>query len=324
MEELVAELNLAAARLARRSADEVRPSERPPRFVAGASGRPTAPPRCPGRQRSGVPQHRSSTSWRRPTARRRAALIEGGADLILIETVFDTLNAKAALYRGARDVRRTRRRTAHHGLRHHHRCLGPHAVGPDHRGVLEFDPPRAPDGGRPELRAGRQAAAALHRGAGPHRRHLRLRLSECRSAQRLRRIRRVARRDRRHACASSPRAASSTWSGGCCGTTPEHIARIARGGRGLPPRAVPAIAPRCRLSGLEPLTIDRDSLFVNVGERTNVTGSAKFRKLIEADDYDGALDSRPPAGRERRADHRRQHGRGHARFGRRRWCASST
>ena len=79
--------------------------------------------------------------------------------------------------------------------------------------------------------------------------------------------------------------------GGCCGTTPQHIAAIARAVAGLPPRAlVPSIAPACRLSGLEPLTIDSKSLFVNVGERTNVTGSAKFRKLIEAGDYASAVD----------------------------------
>ena len=78
--------------------------------------------------------------------------------------------------------------------------------------------------------------------------------------------------------------------GGCCGTTPEHIAHIAEAVAGLPPRRPPVLEPRCRLSGLEPLNIGPDSLFVNVGERTNVTGSAKFRRLIEADDYAGALD----------------------------------
>ncbi len=78
--------------------------------------------------------------------------------------------------------------------------------------------------------------------------------------------------------------------GGCCGTTPDHIRAIARAVAGAPPRSVPAIARACRLSGLEPLTIDGDSLFVNVGERTNVTGSAKFRKLIEAGDYAAAVD----------------------------------
>ncbi|MFL6571419.1 MAG: methionine synthase, partial [Burkholderiales bacterium] len=78
--------------------------------------------------------------------------------------------------------------------------------------------------------------------------------------------------------------------GGCCGTTPEHIEHIAQSVKGLPPRQPPVIEQRCRLSGLEPLNIGPDSLFVNVGERTNVTGSAKFRRLIEADDYNGALE----------------------------------
>jgi 5-methyltetrahydrofolate--homocysteine methyltransferase len=78
--------------------------------------------------------------------------------------------------------------------------------------------------------------------------------------------------------------------GGCCGTTPDHIGHIAESVAGLPPRRPPMLEPRCRLSGLEPLNIGPDSLFVNVGERTNVTGSAKFRRLIEADDYAGALE----------------------------------
>ena len=78
--------------------------------------------------------------------------------------------------------------------------------------------------------------------------------------------------------------------GGCCGTTPEHIREVARAVEGLAPRRIPKIAPACRLSGLEPLRIDADSLFVNVGERTNVTGSAMFRKLIEAGDYAAAVD----------------------------------
>src|SRR4029077_11664837 len=78
--------------------------------------------------------------------------------------------------------------------------------------------------------------------------------------------------------------------GGCCGTTPDHIRAIANAVAGAPPRMVPTIARACRLSGLEPLSIDGDSLFVNVGERTNVTGSAKIRKLIEDGDYAAAVD----------------------------------
>ena len=77
--------------------------------------------------------------------------------------------------------------------------------------------------------------------------------------------------------------------GGCCGSTPEHIRAIAEAVRGVTPRELPQIAPLMRLSGLEPLTLTKDIPFVNVGERTNVTGSAKFRKLITAGDYAGAL-----------------------------------
>src|SRR5207237_5216268 len=77
--------------------------------------------------------------------------------------------------------------------------------------------------------------------------------------------------------------------GGCCGTTPAHIKAIADAVRGLPPRVPPKIEPYTRLSGLEALTIRPETNFVNVGERTNITGSPKFSKLILAGDYEGAL-----------------------------------
>ena len=77
--------------------------------------------------------------------------------------------------------------------------------------------------------------------------------------------------------------------GGCCGTTPAHIRAIADAVAGVPPRAIPAVKPYLRLSGLEPFTLTPEIPFVNVGERTNVTGSAKFRKLIKAGDYATAL-----------------------------------
>jgi 5-methyltetrahydrofolate--homocysteine methyltransferase len=77
--------------------------------------------------------------------------------------------------------------------------------------------------------------------------------------------------------------------GGCCGTTPDHIAAIAKAVDGKAPREVPEVEPAMRLSGLEPMNITQDSLFVNVGERTNITGSAKFRNLIKAGDYDAGL-----------------------------------
>ncbi len=78
--------------------------------------------------------------------------------------------------------------------------------------------------------------------------------------------------------------------GGCCGTTPAHIHAIAKRSQASTPREIPAIEPLLRLSGLEPFTLTPDINFVNVGERTNVTGSAKFRKLIKAGDYAAALD----------------------------------
>jgi 5-methyltetrahydrofolate--homocysteine methyltransferase len=77
--------------------------------------------------------------------------------------------------------------------------------------------------------------------------------------------------------------------GGCCGTTPEHIRHVARHVRGKAPRVPVAREPVCRLAGLEPLNVTKDINFVNVGERTNITGSAKFKDLIKAGDYDAAL-----------------------------------
>src|SRR5205823_14225611 len=77
--------------------------------------------------------------------------------------------------------------------------------------------------------------------------------------------------------------------GGCCGTTPAHIRAIADAVREKPPRKIPQVEPRLRLSGLEPFTLTAEIPFVNVGERTNVTGSAKFRKLVTAGDFSAAL-----------------------------------
>src|SRR5262249_53056016 len=78
--------------------------------------------------------------------------------------------------------------------------------------------------------------------------------------------------------------------GGCCGTTAEHIRAIAERVRGVAPRRVPEVAPATRFSGLETLTIEKDSNFIMVGERTNVTGSKRFANLIKADDYNKALE----------------------------------
>ena len=100
--------------------------------------------------------------------------------------------------------------------------------------------------------------------------------------------------------------------GGCCGTTPDHLRAIAEAVSGHPPREIPEIPKKLRLSGLEPCNIGPDSLFVNVGERTNVTGSARFKELISNEDYETALDvARQQV--ENGPGHRYQHGRGDAR-----------
>src|SRR5690606_41219034 len=77
--------------------------------------------------------------------------------------------------------------------------------------------------------------------------------------------------------------------GGCCGSTPEHSKAVAARVSKYPPRAIPELKPAMRLSGLEAFTVDENSLFVNVGERTNVTGSAKFLRLIKEEKFDEAL-----------------------------------
>src|SRR5690606_10767362 len=78
--------------------------------------------------------------------------------------------------------------------------------------------------------------------------------------------------------------------GGCCGSTPDHIRAIAEAVGRHKPRAIPEVKPLLRLAGLEPFTLTKDIPFVNIGERTNVTGSARFRKLITAGDYTAALE----------------------------------
>jgi 5-methyltetrahydrofolate--homocysteine methyltransferase len=289
MESLVGELNEAAARLARRIADDVGAETGQPRFVAGALG-PT------GRTASLSPDV-NDPGFRNITfdelvdgySTAARALIEGGVDLILIETVFDTLNAKAALY-AVRLV-----------LDEIHREL-PIVVS----GTITDASGRTLSGQTTEafwnsIRHARPAAVGLNCALGG--KQLRPYIEE------------LARIADTNVCAypnaGLPNAfgeydetpeqtaeilrefASSGFLnmvGGCCGTTPDHIRAIARSVADLAPRVIPVIPRACRLSGLEPLTIDADSLFVNVGERTNVTGSAKFRKLIEANDYAAAVD----------------------------------
>ncbi len=289
MESLVGEMNLCAARLARRVADEVGAETGMQRFVAGALG-PT------GRTASLSPDV-NDPGFRNISfdelvdgyAVATRGLIEGGVDVILVETVFDTLNAKAALF-AAREV------FDETGIEL------PLIVS----GTITDASGRTLSGQTTEafwnsIRHARPAVVGLNCALGG--RQLRPYVEE------------LARIADTYVCAypnaglpnafgeydETPQETAGilhefatsgflNMLGGCCGTTPDHIRAIARAVDGVPPRVVPTIARACRLSGLEPLTIDAKSLFVNVGERTNVTGSAKFRKLIEANDYAAAVD----------------------------------
>ena len=159
MEALVPELNYRAAQIARQRRGRARARQR----RAGVRRRRARADEphvlaVAGRERSRVPQRhlRSSSSSRIP--RRRARCCCGGVDLLLIETIFDTLNAKAAIFAVQARVRGARRRGADHHLRHDHRCLGPHAVRPDDRSVLEFRASCEAARRRPELRARRRGS----------------------------------------------------------------------------------------------------------------------------------------------------------------------
>ncbi len=289
MESLIGELNLTAARLARQVADEVTQQTGRQRFVAGALG-PT------GRTASLSPDV-NDPGFRNISfdelvvgySEATRALVSGGVDVILIETVFDTLNAKAALF-AVRDVL--------------------DSVGVDIpivvSGTITDASGRTLSGQTTEafwnsIRHARPAAVGLNCALGG--KQLRPYIEE---------LSRIAdtfvcaypNAGLPNAFGEYDETAAETADilrefaesgflnmvGGCCGTTPDHIRAIAERVAHVTPRVVPEIVPACRLSGLEPLTIDASSLFVNVGERTNVTGSAKFRKLIEAGDYTAAVD----------------------------------
>ena len=258
-------------------------------------------------------------------------LIDGGADLLLLETIFDTLNAKAGDRRDRERVRGEGRPPAADDLGDGHGSQRPNAVGTDARRVLHLDPPRAAVRRRHQLRARRTRDAPVPRGARAPRRVL------CASATRT---------------PGCPTRSASTTNfrtrpaqllsefvtgglvnivGGCCGTTPDHIAadrarRSKDWRRGRCPAGSVALGasrepaqPASRehysqFSGLETLTIRPDSNFQMIGERTNVTGSAKFARLIRDGDYADGRAGRARAGPRRRQHDRRQHGRRHARL----------
>ncbi|MHB1229917.1 MAG: methionine synthase [Halothiobacillus sp.] len=290
MQAFAREINVAAARLARECAD-AKTAENPskPRFVAGVIG-PTS--------RTGSispdvndPGFRNVTFEELVSAYRESAegLIEGGAHILMIETIFDTLNAKAAVFAleglfadigqrwpvmisgtitdaSGRTLSGQTTEAFYNSLRHAQPLsIGLNcALGPDL--LRQYVA---------ELARVSEFPVSVHPNAG-----LPNELGE-------------------YDLEADPMAQQiGEWAqsglinivGGCCGTTPEHIAYMARQVAPHPPRVPPVPEPACRLSGLEPFNITTESLFVNVGERTNVTGSARFRRLIKEGDYTTALD----------------------------------
>ncbi len=285
-ESLVWEINRRSAELARQACEQHSSADKP-RFVVGVLG--------PTNRTASIspdvndPSKRNVTFDQLVEAYQEAvkALLEGGADALMVETVFDTLNAKAALFAVS-------------------------SVDPDGQVPLMISGTITDASGRTlsgqttesfwnSVRHSRPLSIGLNCALGG--RELRPYVAE---------LSRVA--DTlvsAHPNAGLPnelggydetpsqtaeivgefaRAGLVNIVGGCCGTTPEHIAAIAEQVAGVSPRKIPEIEPRLRLSGLEPMTLNPESNFVNVGERTNVTGSAKFKKLIMSGDFESALD----------------------------------
>ena len=290
VEDAVGEINLAAARIARAAADEytARTPERP-RFVAGILG--------PMNRTASISSDVNDPGARQVTfeelrvayREQTRALIAGGADLLMVETVFDTLNAKAAVFaileeldeagieiplmisgtitdQSGRTLTGQTPEAFYNSLRHAaplsfglNCALGPDALRPylqELSIVCESWVSCHPNAGLPNAFGGYDLSpSAMARTMGDFARSGFLNLA-----------------------------------GGCCGTTPEHIAAIAEAVEGVPPRTRPRHPVRTRLAGLEPVTIGPDSLFVNVGERTNVTGSSRFARLILEGEYEAALE----------------------------------
>ncbi|WP_029801488.1 methionine synthase, partial [Vibrio parahaemolyticus] len=290
MESLSEEINFAAAKLAREVADEwTAKTPDKPRYVAGVLG--------PTNRTCSISPDVNDPGYRNVSfdelveaySESTRALIRGGADLILIETIFDTLNAKACAFAvdsvfeelgvalpvmisgtitdaSGRTLSGQTTEAFYNSLRH----VRPLSFG--------LNCALGPDELRPyveELSRISESFVSAHPNAGLPNAFGEYDLSPEDMAEHVKEW------------------ASSGFLnliGGCCGTTPEHIRQMAQAVEGVTPRALPDLPVACRLSGLEPLTIEKETLFINVGERTNVTGSARFKRLIKEEQYDEALE----------------------------------
>lgn len=289
MESLSEEINFAAATLAREAADEwTAKTPEKPRFVAGVLG-PTNRT-CSISPDVNDPGYRNVSFDELVVAYSEStrALIKGGSDLILIETIFDTLNAKACAFAvesvfeevgitlpvmisgtitdaSGRTLSGQTTEAFYNALRHVKpisfglNC----ALGPDE--LREYVG---------EMSRISESYVSAHPNAGLPNAFGEYDLSPEDMAEHVK---------------EWAESGFLNLIGGCCGTTPEHIRQMAEAVEGIAPRQLPELPVSCRLSGLEPLTIAKESLFVNVGERTNVTGSARFKRLIKEELYDEAL-----------------------------------
>ncbi len=287
LEDLAYELNLEAARLARRVADEVATPERP-RYVAGALGPTTRTASISPDVNDPAARNVSFDQLVAAYSDSTRGLLDGGSDLLVIETIFDTLNAKAAIFAVETVFEEAGRRwpvivsgtiTDASGrtlsgqvteafwdsIRH----ANPIAVGLNCAlGAKEMRPYIA------EMARVADSFVSCYPNAG-----LPNAFGEYDEAP----------EETAAIIGEFAEAGYVNLVGGCCGTTPAHIAAIAQAVEGKRRRDTHELTPAMRLAGLEPFSITEDSLFVNVGERTNITGSAKFRNLIKDGDYDTAL-----------------------------------
>mgnify|MGYP001583327206 CR=1 FL=1 len=288
MQDLAYEINVAGAKLAKQACDEFSTADKP-RFVAGVIG-PTSRT-CSLSPDVNDPGYRNITfdELVEVYSESTRGLIEGGADIILIETIFDTLNAKAAIFAvqqvfeddgvelpimisgtitdaSGRTLSGQVTEAFYNSLQHAKPLsIGLNcALGPDLLRQYVAEISRVAD-----------CFVSAHPNAGLPNEFGEYDLDAPTMAEQV-----------------------GEWAtsglvnilGGCCGSTPEHIKAIAQAVEGLAPREIPEILPECRLSGLEAFNIGDQSLFVNVGERANVTGSAKFKRLILNEEYEEALD----------------------------------